>query len=164
MSLTKAEANEMVNAVLADAESLRRIREGNIIADKVPDSLGISGSIRNWGYVACNIATGGSACDPREAEYAESVCTGIADQTAKAISEAAKCRVLLASRLEQATVLSRLGFMGTDHTATHIIMVDKTEYVFDWHATLNPRNPMIHKAADWKRSTGGVLFAKFTGF
>lgn len=164
MSLTKAEANEMVNAVLADAESLRRIREGNIIADKLPEGLGINGSIRNWGYVACNIATLGKACDPRDAEYANSVCTGIADQTATAIQEAAKCRVLLANRLAKATVISRLGFMDTDHTATHIIMVDESEYVFDWHATLNARNPMIHKAADWKRSTGGVLFAKFSGF
>ena len=136
MSLTKSEATEIVNAVVADAESLRRIKEGAIVADKLPDSRGINGSIRNWGYVACNIVSGGKACDPTDAAYAEKVCTGIAEATAKAISTAANCKVALAGHISKVATISRNGFMGTDHTATEVIMSDKSEYVFDWHATL----------------------------
>lgn len=164
MSLTKSEATEIVNAVAADAESLRRIQEGAIVADKLPDSWGINGSIRNWGYVACNMASFGNACDPRDAAYAEKVCTGITDATIKAITDASNCRKALAGRIKKVTSISRVGFMGTDHTATEVIMDDGSEYVFDWHATLNPRNPMLHKAADWSRSTGGRTFASFAGF
>ncbi len=163
MSLTKAEAAEIVNVVAGDAECLRRINDGAWVADKLPNRLGINGSIRNWGYVACGMISFGKACDPSDAEYAEKVCTGITEATVTAISGAMKAKKTL-GRITKVTSVSRNGFMGTDHTATLIIMDDKSEYVFDWHATLNSRNPMIHKAADWKRSTGGQVFNTFSGF
>lgn len=164
MSLTRTEATEIVNAVVADAEAVRRIEEGSVVSNKLPDSLGVNGSIRNWGYVACGIVTFGKACDPTDSAYAEKVCTGIAERTAKVVGDATQCRRALVGRVKTVTTISRNGFAGTDHTATLIIMDDGSEYVFDWHATLNARNPMIHKAADWKRSTGGIVYNKFTGF
>lgn len=163
MALTKTEATEIVNAVASDAECLRRIKEGAVVADKLPDAWGINGSIRNWGYVACGMLTLGKGCNPNDAEYAEKVCTGITEATVIAISGAANCRKALVGHIKKVTSISRNGFMGTDHTATEVIMSDGSEYVFDWHATLNPRNPMVHKAADWLRSTGGTVFAKFSG-
>ncbi|WP_255575121.1 hypothetical protein [Caldovatus aquaticus] len=43
-------------------------------------------------------------------------------------------------------------------------MRDKSFYVFDWHATLQSDNPMLH-AADAAFTAGdGVLFSVFNGF
>jgi hypothetical protein len=164
MSLTKDEVAEMVQAVANDNESVRRIHEGTVVADILPDAIGLNGSVRNWGYVACGMVTFGKACSPLNEEYANKVCTGISSATADAISAAVQCRVALVSRVAKVTTISRVGFLGTDHTATHIFMTDGTEYVLDFHATLNSRNPMVHKAADWRNSTGGVTFKSFTGF
>jgi hypothetical protein len=154
----------MVQAVANDNESVRRIHEGSVVADILPDAIGLNGSVRNWGYVACGMVTFGKACSPLNEEYANKVCTGITNATSTAIKNAVQCRVALVSRVANVGSISRVGFMGTDHTATHIIMTDGTEYVLDFHATLNSRNPMVHKATDWLKSTGGVTFKDFKGF
>ena len=164
MSLTKDEVAEMVRAVANDNKSVRRIHEGSVVSDILPDAIGMNGSIRNWGYVACGMVTFGKACDSRDEEYENKVCTGISSATVGAISAAVQCRVALVSRVAKVTTISRVGFLDTEHTATHIIMTDGTEYVLDFHATLNSRNPMVHKATDWLKSTGGVTFKDFKGF
>ena len=37
-------------------------------------------------------------------------------------------------------------------------------YVFDWHATLNPENPMLSLRDDWLNGEKTIVFKDFTGF
>jgi hypothetical protein len=43
-------------------------------------------------------------------------------------------------------------------------MKGDTEYVFDWHATLNIYNPILSQAADWPQALNEVPAASFRGF
>ncbi|HEX8484371.1 hypothetical protein [Sphingomonas sp.] len=151
--LTLDEAREIVRAVKRDPECQRRI---NSFLSAVPAGLGISGSLRNWGYVLTNR-------DPTEVDTANMVCTGIADATMKAIGTDSLCRAAL-RRIDRADTIDRL-HLGTHHTATSIKMADGKTYVFDWHATLNIGNPLLYpSAAAFVSGSGSVTFADFLGF
>jgi hypothetical protein len=153
MSLSKGTAQKIVDAVSQDSESQKRI--GSSLATVLPDGWGVTGALRNWGLVL-------SGQDPTEKEIADIVCTGIADATSAAITSALKGEKPL-TEVAGATTVSRRVW-GTDHTATLIKMADKSEYVFDWHATLNVFNPLIFKVDDWKMGQGGVQLHEFQGF
>jgi hypothetical protein len=93
------------------------------------------------------------------------VCTGIAEATAKAINDALKRAPAGATlgAVLRADSQDRVG-TTTAHTATGIWMRDKSNYVFDWHATLRVGDPMLHKTTADFSAGNGVLFSQFTGF
>lgn len=160
MALTKSQATAIVDVVAADPISILRIEKSSadpLTARMVPESLGISGAMRNWGFVAI----GADSSDPAVAMF---VCTGIAEATSTAIEQAKAAKPGSLPGVKSAGQVSRVGTLGTDHTATLITMDDGSEYVFDWHATLNPRNPMISKKSDWMRSSGGTTYFHFAGY
>jgi hypothetical protein len=163
MSLTKDDVGSVIKVINSDPECQKRI--SSFIDDVLPDTLGISGATRNWGYVFGNIFTFGYWGDPTDKEFADRVCTGIAEATANAINNAITntCNPGLIN-FKGAGNVDRV-LRGTSHTATSIIMKDDSRYVFDWHATLNIENPMLYKSlVDWKLDRNGVVYADFSGW
>ncbi len=124
---------KIIEVVATDATCKERI--DSWLATALPDGLGVAGSIRNLWYIA-------TFRDPTAPEIAAKVCTGIADATANAIE---KGKV---DGVKRVTVISRVR-CAVHHTATHVILTDGREVVFDWHATLNSRNPCIMPKEAW---------------
>jgi hypothetical protein len=131
--MTRADAQAVVDIVAADPESNRRIDSN--IDGLIPASWGVAGGVRNAGYVALYMASFGRFGDPTDVEYADRVCTGIADATSKAIDKAVQNRDARVRRVRRAGVVDRTRY-GTAHTATSVMMIDGQTHVIDWHATL----------------------------
>jgi hypothetical protein len=132
-----AAKREVIDIVAQDPESLRRVDSW---LKALPGALGVSGSIRNLGYIF-------TGQDPSEPAIAAKACTGIADATSSAIA-----RGIDAGRIPgvaRATTIDRQGTLGTFHTATLVTLKDGREFVFDWHATLDPRNPQVMPKSQW---------------
>ena len=53
---------------------------------------------------------------------------------------------------------------GWAHHAIVIKMQDQSEYVFDWHKTLNIKNPFISKKSDWLKGINEIPYLNFKGF
>lgn len=158
MALTKAQATAIVDTVAADALSTTRINKSNadsVLTRVMPESWGASGAMRNWGFIAVGAS-------PDMDQAGQFVCVGIQQATEKALESKLKTPGGLPG-VKSVGEASRNGTLGTYHVATLITMDDGSEYVFDWHATLNTRNPMISRHADWKRSSGGMPYATFSG-
>jgi len=157
--LTVDEAKAIVNAVASDKECKRRI---NSVLSVVPSSLGISGGIRNFGMAVINTYSMNKFFDPSDPEIDAIVCTGIAEQTAKAIAKAAKTDPALRN-VKGTNTISRV-LNGVDHTATLIIMNTKS-YVFDWHASLDVKDPQMYPGpTDFDKGTNAVTYKAFKGF
>ncbi len=73
MTISKEEAKAIVLLVDKDLESSKRIT--SVIDDILPDSWGLSGSIRNTGYVLGNMFSLGYWGDASEKEFSDRVCT-----------------------------------------------------------------------------------------
>jgi hypothetical protein len=131
----------IIASVMRDEESFKRI--DSWLATALPDGLGITGSLRNWGYVL-------TAQDPTSDRIANKVCTGIAEATWKAIERGMKDGTM--PEVARADTIDRKR-MGVYHTATLVTLKDGREFVFDWHATLNPANPAIMPKADWLKGS-----------
>ena len=132
--------NQAISAVLNDKESMRRA-DAPVLSTIMPDGLGWTGSMRNWGYVL-------SGQDPTDDKIASKVCTGIAEQTAKAIEAAIKSGK--AKDIESVGTIDRKkGALGVYHTATEVTLKDGRKFVLDFHATLNPRNPEVSTREEW---------------
>lgn len=157
MSLSKEAATAIVKVVSRDSESFNRINtfEGDAIMTRiVPDSWGITGDLRNWSLIAVG-------ADPTEDAAANFVCVGIADASSAAISNALKNSANLPD-VDSSETISRS--KPAAHTATLVTMKDGSQYVFDWHKTLNVNNPFIFKVDDWNQNREGVMFTKFSGW
>ncbi|MEO1019423.1 MAG: hypothetical protein AAFY56_17280 [Pseudomonadota bacterium] len=153
--LKRSDADAIVATVLADTTSTKRI-ESNLDFF-LPDSWGLTGATRNWGYVL-------SFEDPSEKAIADTVCTGIAEATVAAINRNIKTGLPGLKRIAKAMEVNRVR-NGVYHTATGIVTTDKTGHVFDWHATLAAGNPMLYSTIDaWKKDEGGVTYDDFKGF
>jgi hypothetical protein len=92
-------------------------------------------------------------------------CIGISMTTAEVLQAAltrgsAGMKAKL-SNVRNVSTCGRISSYGVHHHATWIVMKDMTEYVFDWHPTLNTRNPIISRRADWGRCRGEVEFSRF---
>jgi hypothetical protein len=160
--MTKEDAKAIVDVVSTDPEAVKRI-DSNIDAI-VPASWGIAGGIRNAGYVALNVVTFGAYADPTEEEFANRVCTGIANATSDAINRAVRAKDARLRRVAAASVVNRT-YRGTDHTATSVAMIDGQIHVIDWHATLDQENPMLYRNVhEWSTSSGGIPFKDFSGW
>lgn len=153
MSLTRVIAAKIVWAVQRDSNTRRRIMGGRAgtSASILPDSWGVSGAIRNWRLVL-------TGADPMDRDVAAIVCTGISDAAIVAINNARRND----AEIPEADLIHRCRW-GVHHYAVRVTM-NGSEYVFDWHATLNVDNPMISRANDWTTARGAVTFSNFTGF
>ena len=149
MCLPRLTAQQVVDAVRNDATCNLNIKSW---LRKLPASAGASGTLRNLGYFVM-------AKDPSDPAIAAQTCTGIAVATVSAIETARKAGQI--SGIQSVERIDRFGLMP--HTATKVTAPDGATYVFDWHATLNPRNPLINYEDEWTRKLAGTPFASFYG-
>ena len=148
--LTKQAADQIVSSVKSDSESVRRI--DSWIKKVVPDHWGISGGIRNLGYLL-------TLQDPSDPSIAAKVCYGIAMATSERIE---RSRGFI-REVARAGLVDR-AHRGVAHVGTLVVMRDGSSYVFDWHATLNVDDPLISRALDWNEDRNAVLYSQFRGF
>jgi hypothetical protein len=164
MSLSKAAADRIVLAVASDSTCLKAITPNptldkigewtNPLSSKVIEFTGTAGSLRN----AFMMLAGKGPGDP---VFDERICLGIAAVSVKAIHGAMRAGNIPEVRSCSGT---HRRHWGIEHEATWIRTADDGEYVFDWHATLKPRNPMISKIDDWMEAKGAVPYVMFKGF
>ena len=160
--LTVDEAKSMCAVVAGDPEASKRIDSN--LDGLVPAAWGIAGGLRNAGYVALGLVTGGVLGDPTEPEYANRVCTGISDAASDALNRAIAKRDARVRNLERASPISRVT-NGIDHTAVQVAMKDGQKHVFDWHATLDASNPLLFQSpAVWVEGGSGTPLDKFLGW
>ncbi|WP_165247086.1 hypothetical protein [Paludisphaera soli] len=145
--LSAETAKQIVRSVVRSSPSRKRI--DSTLARVMPNRLGLTGSLRNLGMIAMGY-------QGDEPEAAALSCVGIADVTTDDV-KAAKI-----AGVREVRPHSR-EYLNIAHTATLIVMDDGSEYVFDWHATLQSSDPLIFKRADWDRGKGGVRYSGFKG-
>jgi hypothetical protein len=100
--------------------------------------------------------------DPTDPDVASFVCVGIAEASSSAITTALKAGNTKLGEVESAGLIDRS--KPAEHVATLVTMKDGSQYVFDWHKTLNSTNPFLYVASDWSRNRNGIMFNKFHGF
>jgi hypothetical protein len=168
MALSKETARKIINVVKTDTDCQKAVSfDSNDASDWI--SLlggtyfmmgGISpGSVRNAYYITKNLLLGREI---EQDDYQSSrICIGIVASTVKALS-----RALMQKRLPEVKAVSGSSRVlhGIHHTATWVRLADETEYVFDWHPTLDLENPMLSKADDWNRNGLSTPYALFGGF
>ena len=160
--LTIDDATHIAAIVSVDAEASKRIDSN--IDGLIPASWGVSGGLRNAGYVALGMVSFGTLGDPTEPEYANRVCTGISDAASAAINRAIAAKDARLRNVNGAVPVGRV-LGGVDHTAVQVQMQDGQQHVFDWHATLDAGNPMIFQSpAKWVKGEGGVPLKDFRGW
>lgn len=110
------------------------------------------------------------AKDYWEKQGVDQACTNIAAVTDAAITAAIQRRSIPAwvkAARPVSRVPSRDNHVLADHTATGIDTADGKTYVFDWHATLMLRNPLISRSlAEWERGDDKYrsAFSTFQGW
>lgn len=155
MPLTFLQASNIIEIVSADSQCRWRVNmdysNKKDFFKYIPDSFGISGSLRNIWMMEQQV-------DVTDPENAAIVCTGIAEATSKAINEMMSRKL---KGIRSADEISRES--PASHTATLITTVKGDKYVFDWHSTLNLRNPLITAEKDWVRGFhDGKTFEKLS--
>lgn len=149
--LTAQMAKFVVNTVKYDPECKKRIGQP---ASRWLSRLGLAGWMRNVGVMGPAVFTGKGPTPEQD----KIICTGIADATAAAIDKAPG---RVTHNIAFAVMCGRVLY-GFDHAATRIQMVQYGACVFDWHATLDPGNPMIYRSVtDWEKGINGVLYSDF---
>ncbi len=110
------------------------------------------------------------AKDYWEQQGYDQACTNIADVTERAINAGIRQGsipqwVTLAWHASRSP--SKDNAVFAHHSATAVKVQDGKTYVFDWHATLSLRNPLISRSlAEWERGNDSyrVLFSVFQGW
>jgi hypothetical protein len=167
MALSRSIATAIVDVVANDPDCRRFIPEIS------PYSVGgeTAGSLRNltnmtaegaaWLGMKAVEATGGKpeasryAKDYWEKQGTDQACTNIADVSVAAIVAGIR-RGKVPSWVVDCWPASRMpssrNSVFAHHTATAVEVRDGSAYVFDWHATLMLRNPLISRSlSDWER-------------
>lgn len=181
-SMPRSIATAIVNVVAADGECRRFIPEVS------PYAIGqkTAGSLRNltnmtaegaaWlGMKAVELAGAEPhatkmAKDYWEKQGMDQACTNIADVTSRAINAGIQ-RGEIPAWVTEAWHASRMpqqdNAVFAYHSATAVKVQDGKVYVFDWHATLSLRNPLIsRKLAEWERGNDKyrALYSVFQGW
>lgn len=160
MALSRETAGKIIEIVAADINCQRVIQTNpsssflNPGTDLFLRFSHLAGSVRNAAMMLQGKYTG-------DKEFDEKICIGIALVTFKAILVAIKQNRL--PEVYTANSTHRV-HLGTHHEATWIRMKDDSEYVFDWHATLKLRDPVISKIEDWQKAQNGINYLLFSGF
>jgi hypothetical protein len=92
-------------------------------------------------------------------KYNDSLCLGVALYTFKALLK----NISKIPELRAAATCHRV-HRGTHHEATWLRMQDESQYVFDWHATLNIYNPLISRFEKWQNADDEIPLIHFGGF
>lgn len=167
MSLTREQAQEIVNVVAKDANCVNRI---NSIFGKLPANIKGSGEIRNllitaaFDVVPDVLERFGvkERMTPQSTEFAQHCCVAISD---------AVCTLFKHHRnLPFIKEISGGSCVTTDHYAPIFKMKSGGEYVFDWWMSLDVQNPIIWRKFEWEHFTDpthffdGVPLKEFKGF
>jgi hypothetical protein len=124
---------------------------------------GLAGAVRNLMLIAGDIlpfsTRSFSDILGNKPDNTRLLCLGIVVVTQKAILAQRNTLPEMAS----CAAVSRVHW-GVHHSATWIRMKDGSEYVFDWHATLNIFDPLLSRNEDWPEAKGAVFRRHFTGF
>ena len=156
--LAYANAYRICEVVAADATCRERIK-------RIPVLSGTewAGSVRNLGLILDNIVTG--AYEKGTPSYDNLVCYGVAEATAEAITKNSSRQAARSGggcklpEVVNAITIDRQEPLA--HTATKVQMSDGTDYVFDWHATLDLMNPLISRTTDWRANGPSAQLKNF---
>ena len=150
MPLSWNEAKQIIDVVRADPCCQA------VINDPLAwgEGLWLAGSIRNIALIL-----GGMYEADRES-FDRVSCVGISKNTAEAVNFASARGTKLLPTVRNSSICHRV-LHKVHHNGTWIVMTDRTEYVFDWHATLNIRNPVISTRKDWTKGQGAIDFFHF---
>ncbi|MBR0668950.1 hypothetical protein GXW71_31670 [Roseomonas hellenica] len=158
--LTVAAALRICQAVASDPRCRARIQNHRPLPQL--SGWGMAGAARNTAM----ILLGRKAGTPEFDQYS---CVGVTEATTEAISAASVSGALtrpgptLLPEVRHSTGVYRV-VDGTHHQASWVVMTDGTDYVFDWHATLELQDPLLYRTADWRRNENPVRMAAFSGF
>jgi hypothetical protein len=155
MSLSVETATMIVNAVAADGACKNAVQPSPIFDTlfAVPmlglEVTGLAGSARNLAMIFQGKGAG-------DKDFDEKICLGIAMVTANAIRKAGIPGI-------RSVATAHREHWGVHHEGTWIRMTDESQYVFDWHATLRVRDPLISTFDDFMLATNATHFALFSG-
>jgi hypothetical protein len=164
MALSRDTAGKIIAIVAADADTCRRIGKPVSSEDLLHDptmvsifkkrleELGAAGGFRNATLMFLMSTD----------ELNEINCAGIAAASVKPLVAAIAAGKLPEVKKAGANY-RETGVFKVGHYATWISMSDGSEYMFDWHATLNPNNPAISTPALWSTGASGINYVNFKG-
>jgi hypothetical protein len=165
MALSKETARKIIEVVAADPSCRNSIEPFPALGIVNPGSdlllrfSHLAGSVRNIPWVAKNIIEGKTP--EQDPEMTAKICVGIAFNTFEAIRKAIGQGKL--PEVYAAGVGQRVHW-GVHHQATSIRTQDRSEYIFDWHATLKIHDPAISKVDDWVIAQKAINYVLFSGF
>ena len=159
-------AKAIVEVVANDPTSRRKIESW--LDSVVPDSWYAAGGIRNVGFwaqdlVKDHILDKVGVTDATDI-WVHDECNSIADATSKAINKAKKGKSAGLRCIGNARAIIRDTSLGNNyaHTGTLITITNETPVVFDWHANLAIRNPVIYSdIKSFHLGKGGFTFEEF---
>jgi hypothetical protein len=174
MALSKEAAKKIIDVVSADPACIDAMKwnlsDNEILNSMIPTPVqnmfgaakvfmaqtGTAGGVRNSGMLARGKEQG-------DAEFDKKACYGISLVTMKAILKAMSAKQL--PEVSKCSTIHRVtGAAGVHHDATRIMTPDECEYVFDWHATLKPADPIINTDVRWLDGKWGFNYSRFSGF
>jgi hypothetical protein len=132
--------------------------------NSVLQAFGWSGGIRNFANAAAQ--TFGSL---DQDDVQRESCIGISEVTTNAVFAASVKGSAKTGQpaplpsVERAMEIDR-SIDGWDHHACKVVMIDGSDYVFDWWKTLDPMNPWIYRTDDWRVDGDAVPFSSFSGY
>jgi len=173
MALSKATADQIVAAVVADPECQRVINWSffNPIIDQtlppvaqtfingiktVLEYTQSAGGVRNGVMLLSGKGTGDKSFDER-------ICLGISELTQRTILKAMTAGKITGLR-SCCPIHRETGPFKVHHQATGVRTLDDKWYVFDWHATLKPGDPVIDSDWAWTAGARGTNYVMFKGF
>jgi hypothetical protein len=129
------------------------------------NKLGLAGALRNIGNAFS------STFGDMTVEQMQNVsCLGISATTIHAVGAASvngSARTGKSAALpdiSSSVDITRKSTLYGEHHACKVIMMDRSEYVFDWFPTLDAWNPYIYFAEEWRKDGDGNALAVFTGY
>jgi hypothetical protein len=140
--LVNGAVTRILQAVSRDSEFVKRTDSiwgfdpslGGLSPAAVLNPWGGAGGLRNGLYAICYFFSRGAACDPSEPEYEAQTCVGISKRAVQVIEQA---------NIDGVQTVRFADLPAKDHQAVEVVFNDGTQLIFDWHATLNPNQPLV---------------------
>jgi hypothetical protein len=140
MPLTKEQITKMCDLVAADADCR------TLLTCSASNPL-------SWVGLAGTAVTAWHMYDDKE-EADKHNCVGVANVTVKALN-AGKAKVPWLKSVSDA----HRSPGGWHHFATRVLLDDGSEWVLDWHKTLNPWNPWVSPRDEWGKGDDKAVAA-----
>jgi hypothetical protein len=157
--LTRELAQRIAGVVASDPRCRARI--GNHAKLPRLTEWGVAGAVRNTAMLLLWREAG-------TPEFDHYSCVGITEATTEAITKVAvagarqSAQQPLLPEVRHSTGIYRV-VDGTHHQSSWVVMQDGSDYVFDWHKSLEVMDPYIYRTADWRENVHGVLLRHFAG-